>query len=253
MTYRRLEVDRAHRNTCRWILQHKSYLNWTTNKRELLWLKGKPESGKSTLLAFMYQEYTRGPACKRAVYFDFFFHARGNPLQKTPEGMFRSLLHQVFTKCHVVRSPVRVAFERKKALGEAEKAWKWHVRELKDLLFNAIIRAVDAYAIVIFINALDEAGAESANELMAFFHRLKDEATDRNDNLKICISCRHYPVIIRNLCLEICVESENGKNVSIYVLNTLIPDDFLEDSTKNRINQWHALAQDIIDKAVGIF
>ena len=121
------------------------------------------------------------------------------------------------------------------------------------MLFNAIIRAVDAYAIVIFIDALDEAGAESANEFMAFFHRLKDEATDRNGNLKICISCRHYPVIIRNLCLEICVESENGKDISIYVLNTLIPGDFLEDSTKNRINQWHALAQDIIDKAVGIF
>ena len=253
MTYRRLEVDRAYRNTCEWILEHKSYLNWTINERELLWLKGKPGSGKSTLLAFIYQEYTRRPACKRAIYLDFFFHARGAPLQKTPEGMFRSLLHQVFKQCHAVRPRVRAAFEEKRPFGEPGKDWRWHARELEDLLFNAIIRAAESYAITIFIDALDEAGAEVARELMAFFHRLRDEAIARNGNLKICISCRHYPVIPRSVCLEICVENENRKDISTYVFNTLVPGGFNEDSKTELTDQWHALAKDVIDKASGVF
>lgn len=153
-----------------------------------------------------------------------------------------------------MRSPVRVAFEGKKTLGEAGKAWIWHVRELEELLFNAIIRAADAYSIVIFIDALDEAGAEAARDLMDFFHRLKDEVTDRNGKLKICISCRHYPVITRSRCLEICVENENGKDISAYVLNTLIPGSSKEDDSKPDItDQWHALVNGVVDKAAGIF
>ena len=253
MTYRRLEIDRAYQTTCEWILQHRSYLIWTTNKQELLWLKGKPGSGKSTLLTFIYREYTRGPACKRAIYLDFFFHARGAPLQKTPEGMFRSLLHQVFKQCPAVRSHVRATFEEKKSLSEPGKDWRWHARELEDLLFNAIIQAAESYAITIFIDALDEAGAEVARELMAFFHRLKDETAVRNGDLKICISCRHYPVIPRSVCLEICVENENRRDISTYVINTLIPGSFDENSNLELTDQWHALAKDVIDKASGVF
>lgn len=195
----------------------------------------------------------RRPICKRAIYLDFFFHGRGAPLQKTSKGMFRSLLHQVFKQCPVVRSSVRVIFEGKKAFGQPGKDWWWHPRELEDLFFNAILRAAESYAIVLFIDALDEAGAQIARELMGFFHRLKDEVSDRNGNLKMCISCRHYPIISRSQCLEICVEKENRKDISTYVLDTLIAGSLCEYSKTEFADEWNVLAKDIVDKASGVF
>lgn len=88
---------------------------------------------------------------------------------------------------------------------------------------------------------------------MAFFRRLKNEVTDRNGNLKMCISCRHYFIIIRSLCLEICVENKNRKDISIYVLNTLIFDSLCEYSKTEFADEWNLLAKDIVDKASDVF
>lgn len=253
MTYRRLKINRAHRNICKWILQHEFYSKWTTNERELFWFKKKPEFEKSILLAFIYQKFTRRSICKRVIYFDFFFHARGAFLQKTFENMFRSLLHQMFKQCHVVKSRVRTVFMKKKTFDKHEKNWNWHARKLKNLIFNAVIRVVDSYIIIIFINALNEIDAKITKKFMTFFHRLKDEAITRNGNLKICIFCRHYFMILKSVCPEICVENENRQNISIYVLNKFIFDDLNENLKSELTYEWHAFAKNVIEKTSKIF
>src|SRR5271155_4122048 len=103
MTYRKQQADGAHPNTCRWILQHDSYTTWMNRERGLLWIKGKPGAGKSTLMAFIHKDFKKTPSCGHHLSLDFFFHGRGTILQKTPVGMFRSLLHQLYTQTPVVR------------------------------------------------------------------------------------------------------------------------------------------------------
>jgi ankyrin repeat protein/energy-coupling factor transporter ATP-binding protein EcfA2 len=254
MTYRRLEADQAFQNTCTWILQHPSYLAWISKGQELLWLKGKPGSGKSTLLAFICRAYIQRVRPASVIHLDFFFHGRGAPLQKTAEGMFRSLLHQVFMQCPLVRLPVHVAFEkRNQASGEHGKNWEWHPQELKTLFFDALLRAAQSHAITIFVDALDEAGAQVASELTSYFHRLKDEIATRNGDVRICISCRHYPVIPKSPSLEIHVEDENKEDISTYVFGMLIPEGAETDARTNLKNEWRSLAEDVIDKSSGVF
>jgi ankyrin repeat domain-containing protein 50 len=253
MAHRRLDADRAYPNTCKWTLQHQSYLRWISQEHKLLWLKGKPGSGKSTSLAFIYRAYKNQATTIEAITLDFFFHGRGAPLQKTPEGMFRSLLHQVFTQCHSVRSPIRVVFKEKRLWGQPERDWRWHSRELEDLLSNAIIHAAKTHVITIFVDALDEAGAEAAHELVSYFHRLKENVVARQGKMKICVSCRHYPVIIRSPSLDICVEDENRDDISNYVQSVLRSEGLEEEFSTDLTNEWYALAKEVIDKASGIF
>ncbi|KAL7770063.1 hypothetical protein ACKLNR_001447 [Fusarium oxysporum f. sp. zingiberi] len=86
------EIGEAADGTCKWLLKHNTLIQWTRQHRGLLWIKGKPGSGKSTIMKYALGEL---PALCRAdtQAFAFFFHGRGHELQRTPLGLFRSLLY----------------------------------------------------------------------------------------------------------------------------------------------------------------
>ncbi|KAB8228167.1 uncharacterized protein BDW43DRAFT_316146 [Aspergillus alliaceus] len=58
------------------------------------WIKGKAGSGKSTIMKFVFQQ-TLTSKDGRDVNISFFFNARGEELEKTTPGMYRSLLFQL--------------------------------------------------------------------------------------------------------------------------------------------------------------
>jgi ankyrin repeat domain-containing protein 50 len=113
MDWRRSEADKAHPNTCSWILEHESYTKWLSKKHGLLWIKGKPGAGKSALLAYIYRIFQENISAQVDLSLEFFFHGRGAALQKTSIGMFRSLLHQLYTKDKSSRDSIRKAFHDK--------------------------------------------------------------------------------------------------------------------------------------------
>ncbi|KAI9767181.1 MAG: hypothetical protein M1839_004600 [Geoglossum umbratile] len=209
---RRQQADNAHPGTCDWILQRESLQKWVNGERTLLWIKGKPGAGKSTLMEFIYQALRKMPKRERQVNLDFFFHGRSTALQRIPIGMLRSLLHQLFSKVHSVRGPIRDAFQEKKGFGEAGKDWEWQLKELEDLLFSAVTYIAEIRATTIFVDALDEAGPEAARHLVAYFQRLNDRLANIKRFGRICISCRHYPVVAAIPGLRIVVEREDHED-----------------------------------------
>ncbi|KAH6712632.1 ankyrin repeat-containing domain protein [Leptodontidium sp. MPI-SDFR-AT-0119] len=238
ISYRRQEADKAFSHTCEWILQHRFYTIWLGGKRGLLWIKGKPGSGKSTLMAFIYRELQKNPPSKRSLTLDFFFHGRGAVLQKTPIGMFRSLLHQIYDKVPSVRSPVLAAFREKKKLGEAGSGWEWQRKELEDLFSYAVVRAAKSRTITIFVDALDEAGADTAKELAEYFQELNNQLAVGMSTAKICIS------------LDVRVEDENKEDISVYVCDKL----HKSLGTGEFKQQYLAELQDaIVERARGVF
>ncbi|KAH8745409.1 hypothetical protein BGZ57DRAFT_862505 [Hyaloscypha finlandica] len=243
---RREEVDKAYSHTCGWILEHKSYKTWRDG-HGLLWLKGKPGSGKSTLMAFIYDKLQRDLSSKQSLNLEFFFHGRGTILQKTPIGMFRSLLYQIYDKVATARPPVLAAFRERKKIGEPGLGWEWQRNTLKDLFSHAFTHAAKSRPITLFVDALDEAGAETASELAEYFHEL-NKLVVKSRNAKICISCRHYPVASNNISLEIHVEDENHNDIAKYVeekLDTERPDFSAEE--------YQALKKTVVGRASGSF
>jgi Ankyrin repeats (3 copies)/Ankyrin repeats (many copies) len=198
-------------------------------------------------MAFIYDKLQRDPPSKRSVNLEFFFHGRGTVLQKTPIGMFRSLLHQIYNNVPSVRPPILAAFKEKKKIGEPGIGWQWQRNELKDLFSHAFAHAAESRPITLFVDALDEAGADTASELAEYFHELNKLVVE-SKTTKICISCRHYPVASSNTSLEIHVEDENQNDIATYVeekLNT--------ERLAFSVEQYQGLKETVVTRASGSF
>src|SRR6266536_1534239 len=137
MTDRLDETKLAHPETCHWILQHEAYITWKSRCDRLLWIKGHPGTGKSTLMSFLHRSLCKNE--RRDECLNFFFHGNGTTLQKSPLGMFRSLLHQLYKQSLEARIIILRAFDEKKCYGDAGKDWEWRVNELRDLFSDAVI------------------------------------------------------------------------------------------------------------------
>jgi hypothetical protein len=132
----------------------------------------------------------------QGIQLDFFFTARGTEMQRTPLGMLRSLLNQIFARDATIRRLVREVYEkRSRQFGFGDRKWEWPQTVLEELLADVILASASRKHVTVFVDALDETRAESAQQLAAYFHRLIERAAKKNAAIRICISCRHYPII----------------------------------------------------------
>ncbi|KAJ5134428.1 hypothetical protein N7526_005793 [Penicillium atrosanguineum] len=230
MLDRRDNIEPCHPNTCQWILELENYKSWKSQSRGLLWIKGKPGAGKSTLMLFLHDKLKIPQDGDHGIRLDFFFTARGTEMQRTPLGMLRSLLNQIFDRDTTVRAQVREAYEQRcRQFGYGDRLWEWPRVVLEELLANTILASASRQHIVIFVDALDEAGAESAQQLAAYFHRLIYRAEKRDVAVRICISCRHYPIVESARAREIYVEDHNHDDIATYIKG-IFPDAEVGDS-----------------------
>lgn len=84
MLDRRSNVEQPHPNTCEWILELAEYKAWKAESHGLIWIKGKPGAGKSTLMAFLYNRLKEKRCSEPGIYLEFFYNARGTEMQRTP-------------------------------------------------------------------------------------------------------------------------------------------------------------------------
>ncbi|KAH8669453.1 ankyrin repeat-containing domain protein [Tricladium varicosporioides] len=257
MIDRKLEADRAHPTTCAWILKHSHFITWQKSTRGLLWIKGHPGTGKSTMMAFIHRRLTSEHT--KTARIDFFFTRRGEELQRSPLGMFRSLLHQLYRQSLIARELIYQAFdEKRRNFGGHGTEWDWQTHELKQLLTSVVKKVARKREITIFVDALDEAVDESDNkvaeQLVEYFHTLNDLPVDEGfvGGIKICISCRHYPVVgSLGPGASIVMEDENRRDLW----------QFVHDRLSSEVAHWYSeppdvgqrLVNTIVDKAAGVF
>src|ERR1700722_9011120 len=94
------EVSDKYGTTFEWIWTDKDldFRAWLRNGHGGYWISGKPGSGKSTLMNYIYMKCSKGgelppPSRERGqICIGFFFHDRGSHLQKSFEGLLHSIL-----------------------------------------------------------------------------------------------------------------------------------------------------------------
>lgn len=209
---RRTSIKAPQENTCRWLLINTEYLSWldptqAASHRGLLWIKGKPGSGKSTLMKFALIEVTNSmPGC--TIIF-FFFNARGDVLEKTTIGLYRSILVQLLTKHKDLLS----------VLDYAPNVGEWTDDILKDLLREAI-RELGNYRVVCFVDALDECHENQVRDMISFFGQLgRLHGLHHPPRFSVCLSSRHYPHITIPAGLQLTLEDqkEHGQDIANYI------------------------------------
>lgn len=209
MYEREHDVAKATSDTCTWLFKDLVYLQWLNQQNGLLWIKGHPGVGKSTLMKHITRNLRKD---KSTVFASHFFHGRGTSIQHNISGLFRSLLHQIMIQIPELCHKVTFAFNRKcQTMGEYKTHWEWNQSELQDLFVAHAMEAVKKYQIRIFVDALDECGEDDAVNLVETFQSLAD-------SLCICFSCRYYPLLALEDGLEILVERNNAQDIETYLL-----------------------------------
>ena len=212
MRERKNDIVNAGFNTCTWLSEDPKYLEWSKNRHGLLWIKGHPGVGKSTLMKYASEaERNRGSvACA-----SFFFYGGGTLIQKNPLGLFRSLLHQIVQQVPSLLLELTHLFKRRcETDGPPGEKWNWHEKELQEFFESAVVKAAKTEAIRVYVDALDECGEQAATSLVRFFEGVAD-------SLSVCFSCRYYPLIALDYGLEISVENKNAQDILTFVNHEL--------------------------------
>ncbi|KAL8419232.1 hypothetical protein RB594_002444 [Gaeumannomyces avenae] len=246
MTFRKGDIDMSSKGTCRWLLEHNKFQEWAAKKQATLWIMGSPGTGKSTLLKFAlsHAEELYDLDVDNVVLY-FFFHGRGGELEKSTLGFWRSLLHQL-----LLVAPVELAdliADHKKKLsqrGEMGRGWNWEVTELCSFFEQAMPRVLRRRRVLIYVDAVDECGRESAISLLRKLEGLHKPHL-AGQRFHMLITCRHYPILTHDTLFRIDPKDQNRGDIKTFVCNELV--------VRGYDKQYPRLGECISSRANGIF
>ncbi|KAJ4148226.1 hypothetical protein LMH87_002706 [Akanthomyces muscarius] len=230
-------------DTCQWLLETSSFRDWLDpgmldEHHGFLWIKGKPGAGKSTLMKFALQN---SQEAKRSNIIFFFFNARGDDLEKSTAGMYRSLLLQLFERLPQLRHVLN-CFRLTMKNGSTPR---WTTQHLKSL-FSQALHDLGESPLMMFIDALDECDEDQIRDMVAFLQDTAGKARQKKTMLQICFASRYYPEITIEKGIHLDIGSQEGhdQDIMTYVKRKLR---IGQDKTARKIRAT------LIEKASGVF
>ncbi|KAF7170323.1 hypothetical protein CNMCM5623_002767 [Aspergillus felis] len=242
---RRFAIKEAFSKTCTWLLGRPEYQKWMDSRllhehNGFLWIKGNPGTGKSTLMKFAFENTKQKTLDSGAIVISFFFNARGDELEKSTSGMYRSLLFQLFDRLRRLQE----IFDSEVSTSML-KAGRWSVEFLQHV-FRLAIRNLAGQPLICFIDALDECDESEVRDMVDYFGELGELAASDLVPLHVCLSSRHYPHVTFEKGLEMIMEGQkgHGQDIAHYLDRKLA-------SIKHR--EIPEVKAEILEKASGIF
>jgi hypothetical protein len=245
---RLLTLKTAQAKTCQWFLQKLEYADWMCAEKlqehhGFLWIKGKPGAGKSILMKFLFSEAKESAMSNlNAIVISFFFNARGDHLEMSTVGLYRSLLLQIFKKAPDLQGVLDgLDYNAQRLIQEHG----WQIEILKGRLAK-VVEALGNRTLLCFIDALDECNEDQVADMISFFEDVGERASDANTRLHICFSSRHYPTIVIQRGFEVILEDEkeHAADITRYIKSKL---------RLGNSKLAEALRSDILEKSAGIF
>ncbi|KAK0513341.1 hypothetical protein JMJ35_004327 [Cladonia borealis] len=267
MTARYEKIVQAHAKTFEWIyderplsqngeLQH-HFLQWLKNGNGFFWVTGKAGSGKSTLMKFITehpktrQALSQWASHQHLITASFYFWHAGTALQKSQEGLLRSLLYEIFRQCpNMIPDlfPERWALCEQTSLASSE----WSHTEL----VNALAKVLSQPTMLLkracfFIDGLDEYDGDH----MELIRLLQDFS--RPNNIKICASSRPWNVFGTAFgggsCRMFRLQDLTRNDITLYVRETLEQNDLFNQLRKRDNTHCIELVEEVVSKAQGVF
>lgn len=252
-----MNTKAAHNKTCKWFLSHPDYKGWLDYARlshhhGFLWISGKPGAGKSTIMKFLYLNMKSKVRRQGSVVASFFFNARGEYLEKSIFGMYRSLLLKLLEGYPMLQS----------ILDNPDVIPHNHVgcpslNVLKDLFSDAIL-SLGEKPFTCFVDALDECDEQQVVEMIQYFEDLAEQSACKGVPFRLCFSSRHYPYIVIKQGIRLTLEDQTGhfEDLETYVASRLQIEDptILEDIQPQLLSKaagvfmWVVLVVDILNK-----
>ncbi|KAL5600867.1 hypothetical protein FOVSG1_006897 [Fusarium oxysporum f. sp. vasinfectum] len=197
-------------------------------------------AGKSIIMKFIYTKRKKTDIPMKAITISFFFNARGEFLERSVSGMYRSLLLQLLEGFP----------DLQQILDDPDLIPRNQVtcpplNILKDL-FRAAISSLEKRAVTCFVDALDECDEQQVKDMVEFLEEVAEQCVEDNVRFQVCFSSRHYPYIDIKSGIRLTLEGQDGHNEDLkrYISKHLrIQDAALVDE----------LTQMMLGKVAGVF
>ncbi|KAL8370007.1 hypothetical protein RB595_000391 [Gaeumannomyces hyphopodioides] len=192
---RQSDIPTAHKNTFQWMFNDdggKEFGTWLGGpSKGTFWITGKAGSGKSTLIKFLLEhsetrrlldQWATSSGHKPLLLVSHFFWSRGGKLQRTQEGLLRTILFQILVAHpELIRTVCPQRFLSYRCLDS------WTVKELRDVFgILAKIKSLPTRTLV-FVDGLDEFEGEPAEIIDAV------RGISSCEDIKLCCSSRPWP------------------------------------------------------------
>lgn len=266
MKVRQGNVAEAHTKTFEWIFEDSptessaslKLRRWLESEGGFFWIIGKAGSGKSTLMKFLLADSRTRKALKRwssrkkLVMASFFFwNAAKSPLQKSQEGLLRSLIFEVLRQCpNLIRIVCSLKWDVILDSVSEEEPEFWSREELIPALGRLMQQQGVPIRFCFFVDGLDEYDGD---------HRELIETIDRlpvSLDIKLCVSSRPW-YIFRDAFSQktdqtLTLEDLTKADIQLHIK------DMLEENAqfvrmKARDENYQDLIREIVEKAQGVF
>ncbi|KAI0547895.1 hypothetical protein F4679DRAFT_597117 [Xylaria curta] len=270
LSYREVAIPKAYTSTFQWLFksprsdihghpQWPDFRTWLrSSNSDIYWITGKPGSGKSTLMKFitgcyMLQELlAQWSESKPFIVARIYFWNAGTPIQRTQEGLLRTLLYQCLTQRPQLISnvcPRRWALFKLFGREANTAAPPWTLEELLESFSAFDLFVGKQFNLALFIDGLDEFDGDHKNLLE--FVRLFHSRAGR----KVCVSSRPWNVFQDAFMTSpsLTLEKLTGDDIRLYVQSNLSSSPAFQEYKDALPQQSDDLVETIITKAQGVF
>jgi len=267
---RHRQIPKAHQNTFRWIFEESlpypparriMFKNWLRRENGIFWIQGKAGSGKSTLMKFISSvasdttlNLNAWAGRKRLVVASFFLWKSGNPLQKSQQGLLRSLLYEIIRNSpELIPAAVEIVSSSEDMHDPGHVSWS--LETLLRMYKCVVTQTTLPSKFCFFIDGLDEFEDQhgTPDDLLKLLRNIK-----HSSNIKLCVSSRPWSIFsdefdanpdwIHVLKLEDLTRGDISKYVT---------DKFNEHSQfsvlKGRDTNYQHLIDSVADRSQGVF
>jgi NACHT domain len=230
---------------------------WLEADSHLFWISGKPGSGKSTLMKYLVKQprtitaLQHWAGTRRLVTASYFFWTNGSPLQRSQEGLLRSILYDILRKNpHLIPDALPQRWNSTCKEREEVDEEPWSPSELQETIRRLTELENSKMCFVILIDGLDEYNGRHEDLIEPI------QLLATVPNIKLCIASRpwnEYEVAFgKDSTQKLYMEEVNEDDIRTYVKMKLEDHQDFQHLATGDVDV-SSLSSEIVQNARGVF
>lgn len=268
------DITAAHEASCEWVYDEvpdqrwENLSDWLARGAGIYLIVGNEASGKSTMMKYIFRQ---GKTLTRLREWDhpgtlvmaaFFFWRNGTRLEKSEEGLWRSLLNSVLSQQRqLIPSILPKVWAtlypsmHMKDLALASGLRSWSVAELRNAIKRLVNQDQQPLKLFFLIDGIDEYQHEGNDQNIIDILQFIKEHVASSGNAKILLSSRPLEAFNQvDLHSSLTLHDMNRNSIELYVRNILDNDEeFLRGRRDDRNRDAEELIEYILTTSKGIF